>query len=72
MIKLYESNATDNAKIQITTEHKRFNAFLRGLPGQPLWNSGDFLVHFAGVYDPKEIAELVKRIEKGEIPRLKM
>ena len=72
MIKLYETNPVDNAAIQITPQHKKFNAFLRGLPGQPLWEPGDLLVHFAGVYDPKEIAQLVDRIEKGEIPRLKM
>lgn len=72
MIKLYETNAVDNAKIQITKEHKRFNAFLRGLPGEPLWQPGDFLVHFAGVYDPKEIASLVQRIQKGEVPRIPM
>lgn len=72
MIKLYETNPIDNAAIQITPQHKKFNAFLRGLPGQPLWEPGDLLVHFAGVYDPKEIAQLVDRIEKGEIPRLKM
>ncbi len=72
MIKLYETNPVDNAAIQITPQHKKFNAFLRGLPGQPLWETGDLLVHFAGVYDPKEIAQLVDRIEKGEIPRLKM
>lgn len=72
MIKLYETNPVDNAAIQITPQHKKFNAFLRGLPGQPLWEPGDLLVHFAGVYDPKEIADLVGRIEKGQIPRLKM
>lgn len=72
MIKLYETNPIDNAAIQITPKHKKFNAFLRGLPGEPLWEPGDLLVHFAGVYDPKEIAQLVQRIEKGEVPRLKM
>jgi hypothetical protein len=72
MIKLFETVPLDNQKIQITPQHKKFNAFLRGLPGQPLWEPGDFLVHFAGVYDPKEIADLVGRIEKGQIPRLKM
>jgi hypothetical protein len=72
MIKLYEENPVDNKNIQITPQHKKFNAFLRGLPGQPLWEPGDLLVHFAGVYNPKEISELVERIEKGEVPRLKM
>ena len=72
MIKLYEENELDHEMIQITPKHKVFNAFLRGLPGQPLWEPGDLLVHFAGVYDPKEIQSLVLRIQNGEIPRLKM
>jgi hypothetical protein len=72
MIKLYEENEIDHQNIQITKRHKTFNAFLRGLPGQSLWEPGDLLVHFAGVYDPKEIAQLVQRIEQGEVPRLQM
>jgi len=72
MIKLYQTVPTDNAKIQITKEHKRFNAFLRGLEGEPLWEPGDFLVHFAGVYDPKQMGELVAAIRRGEVPRLSM
>jgi hypothetical protein len=59
-------------KIEVTKEHKKFNAFLRGISGEPLWEPGDFLVHFAGVYDPKEIQDLIQRIQKGEVPRLKM
>lgn len=72
MIHQLEINKEDQEKIQITKDHKRFNAFLRGLPGEPLWTQGDFLVHFAGVYDPKEIETLTERILKGETPRLKM
>lgn len=72
MIHQLELNTKDQEKMQITTDHKRFNAFLRGLEGQPLWTPGDFLVHFAGVYDPKEIERLTERILKGEVPRLKM
>lgn len=72
MIKLLNTVDEDAQKIQITKEHKRFNAFLRGIPGEPLWEPGDFLVHFAGVYDPKEIQRLTDAIQNGEIPRLKM
>ena len=72
MIKLINTNPLDASKVEITKEHKKFNAFLRGLPNEPLWEPGDFLVHFAGVYDPKEIHNLWKRIQKGEVPRLKM
>lgn len=72
MIKLLQSVEEDARKIQITKDHKRFNAFLRGLEGEPLWEPGDFLVHFAGVYDPKEIQKLTDAILRGEVPRLKM
>jgi hypothetical protein len=72
MIHQLETNMKDQEKIQITKDHTRFNAFLRGLPGEPLWNPGDFLVHFAGVYDPKEINKLTDAILRGEVPRLKM
>ncbi len=72
MIHLYQSNPTDTQKIQITKKHKLFNAYLRGLEGEPLWTPGDFLVHFAGVYDLQQMAELAKRCLAGEIPRLTM
>jgi len=72
MIKVIDECEADFAKTEITAEHKKFNAFLRGIEGQPLWTQGDFLVHFAGVYDPKEIRNLIARIRKGETPRLEM
>jgi hypothetical protein len=58
--------------IEITKNHKAFNAYLRGVEGQPLWEQGDFLVHFAGVYSPKDIQDLTDRIVAGETPRLSM
>ena len=72
MINLYETNETDASKIYITNNHKAFNAYLRGLSGEPLWEQGDFLVHFAGVYNPKDMQELTARILAGETPRLSM
>jgi len=72
MIALYESVPEDKAKIDITREHKVFNAYLRGLPGEPLWTPGDFLVHFAGVYNPTDIQDLVNRILAGDTPRISM
>jgi len=72
MIALYQNNPLDNSKIEVTKEHKAFNAYLRGLQGEPLWEQGDFLVHFAGVYNPKEMQELTVRILAGETPRLSM
>jgi len=56
MIKVLDENEDDFAKTQITG----------------LWEQGDFLVHFAGVYDPKEIASLISQIRNGQTPRLQM
>jgi hypothetical protein len=72
MINLYNTNGLDASKISITNNHKAFNAYLRGLPGEPLWEQGDFLVHFAGVYNPKDMQDLTARILAGETPRLSM
>jgi hypothetical protein len=60
------------AKTEITAEHIRFNAYLRGLPGQPLWTPGCFLVHFAGVYSTEEMKRLQADILSGNVPRLGM
>jgi galactosyl transferase GMA12/MNN10 family len=72
MIKLLETVPDDLAHTEITNKHKNFNAYLRGVPGEPLWEPGDFLVHFAGVYSPKEMVDLIGRIDAGEVPRLRM
>lgn len=72
MIKLLETNKNDFAHTEFTNKHKKFNAYLRGLPGEPLWEPNDFLVHLAGVYDIKEMSKLIDRILKGEVPRLAM
>lgn len=72
MIALYENIQSDKQKIEVSPNHKVFNAYLRGLPGQPLWEPKDFLVHFAGVYDLKQMAELADRCLAGETPRLTM
>jgi hypothetical protein len=72
ILKLMESNPSDRAMIEVTTEHKRFNAYVMGLKGQPLWEKGDFLVHFAGVYDSKKISGLIDEINNGGTPRLSM
>jgi hypothetical protein len=72
MIKLLETVPSDLAHVEITNKHKMFNAYLRGLPGQELWTPGDFLVHFAGVYEVKDMQRLVKEIQGGGVPRLQM
>lgn len=70
MIRLLETVPSDLAKTETTAEHWRFNAYLRGIPGQPLWKPGCFLVHFAGVYSPTKMEELQAEILRGEIPAL--
>jgi hypothetical protein len=62
IIKLLEMNREDLDCVEITSDHKRFNSYLQGLNGQPLWSKGDLLVHFAGVYDVKKISSLAKNI----------
>ena len=72
LIKLLEENAADREKVQITNQHKRINAYVMGLPNEPLWTPGDFLVHFAGVYKPSKMSALIEDIQAGKVPRLDM
>jgi hypothetical protein len=60
------------ANIEVTMEAYRFNAYLQGYKGTRLWMPGDFLIHFAGVYDAKKMAELMEAVEAGQVPRLSM
>ncbi len=72
ILKLMEQNETDRKKIFVTKEHKRINSYLLGLDTEPKWEQGDFLVHFAGVYDAKKMADLMNEIDAGKTPRLEM
>jgi hypothetical protein len=72
ILKLLHLNASDATHVEITKEHKRFNAYVMGLPGEPLWEPGDFLVHFAGVYNANKMKNLIEDISAGKIPRLDM
>jgi len=72
MIQIIEENAADRAKVEISNQHKRFNAYIMGCDGEPLWQPGDFLVHFAGVYDSAKMSKLIDEIESGKVPRLDM
>lgn len=69
VIKLIEENSSDREKVQITTKYKLFNAYIQGLPNASLWEPGDFLVHFAGIYDVNSIVRYINDIKEGEIPR---
>jgi hypothetical protein len=72
ILKLMEKHDSDSQKIEITKDCRRFNAYLMGLPNAPLWEPGDFLVHFAGVYDSKKMSSLIDEILAGKVPRLSM
>jgi galactosyl transferase GMA12/MNN10 family len=69
VIKLLEQNSTDFTKTEITNKCTLFNAYIQGLEGMPLWKPGDFLVHFAGIYDVKRMNEFMDMIDAGGIPR---
>lgn len=66
------SSPDDVAYIETTMSAYLFNAYLMGYKGTRLWQPGDFLIHFAGVYDSKKMLELMEAIERGETPRLSM
>ena len=72
MIKELEENKVDRERVQISNQHKVFNAYLMGCQDEPLWSPGDFLVHFAGVYKASKMSQLIDQIENGQIPRLDM
>jgi hypothetical protein len=72
ILKLMDENESDVEHILVTNQHKRFNAYLMGLEGQPLWEPGDFLVHFAGIYTPEKMKGLIEEIDAGKTPRLSM
>jgi len=63
LIYLLQTVSADLERVEITEDCTRFNAYIQGLPGKPLWAPGDFLVHFAGVYDLGKMADLIKTIK---------
>ena len=69
VIKLLELNSSDFAKTEITNKCRTFNAYIQGIPGAPLWGPGDFLVHFAGIYDVNRMAYYIDQIDNGIVPR---
>ena len=69
VIKLLEVNKSDFEKTEITNKCRVFNAYIQGLPNTPLWMPGDFLVHFAGIYDVKRMNKYIEDIDAGKIPR---
>jgi len=72
MIALFQTVPDDRAHLVISRQHKKFNAYLRGIPDEPLWTPGDFLVHFAGVYDLHAMEDYAIRCQAGETVRIPM
>jgi hypothetical protein len=70
MIYLYESNLSDKAKIETCYEHWKFNAYVFGPKDNAdddstrLYRPGDFLIHFAGVYDPWNIYRMMRYVQQ--------
>jgi hypothetical protein len=72
VIKLLEENESDLAMTEIVNSPRTFNAYIQGLPDEPLWEPGDFLVHFAGIYSVEKMVEYINNIDKGLVPRKSM
>ena len=68
MIDEYEAEPATKALIEFNRDVKLFNTYINGLPGAVLWTPGDFLVHFAGIYDTKKMRECVGKINDGALP----
>ena len=62
MIRLYEMVPSDAAKIQTMKEFWLFNAYVFGLGKEKerLYEPGDFLIHFAGVYHEWNIYRMMR------------
>jgi hypothetical protein len=61
-----------SSNIEVTMEAYRFNAYIQGHKGTRQWLPGDFLIHFAGVYDSSKMIEFMNMIESGKVPRITM
>jgi hypothetical protein len=72
IIDVYTERAEDKARIYFVHDVRAFNAYVNGRPGQPMWEHGDFLVHFAGVYDTRVMADAVLAIQAGKTPRIQL
>lgn len=70
LIRLYESNPKDAAMIETCRDHWLFNAYMFGKNNSAIGNvermyqHGDFLIHFAGVYDMWNIYRMMKYMQR--------
>ena len=69
MLYLYETNPADKARIETCHEHWKFNSYVFGPKDSAddsstrLYRPGDFLIHFAGVYDAWNIYRMMKYVQ---------
>lgn len=70
MISLFEANPSDKARIETCREHWKFNSYVFGPKDSAvdhstrLYQPGDFLIHFAGVYDAWNIYRMMRYVER--------
>jgi hypothetical protein len=72
ILKLMAISPEDRKKIHVIRDHKKFNAYIQGLPDEPLWEPGDFLVHFAGIYDLQKMHSMANDCLAGNTPRISL
>jgi hypothetical protein len=72
IIDLYEEYPEYKSRILFVRDTRAFNAYVNGRIGAELWQHGDFLVHFAGIYDTQVMLDAVKAIQAGRTPRIQL
>jgi hypothetical protein len=72
IIDLYEAHSEYKSRILFVRDTRAFNAYVNGRPGTALWEQGDFVVHFAGVYDTRAMVDAVRTIQAGRTPRIQL
>lgn len=70
MIQVYNKNPDDAKHIETVKEHWLFNAYVfdkhnSAVSSGRLYKPGDFLIHFAGVYDIWNIYRMMKYMSQG-------
>jgi len=60
----------DSSMMEVIDTPTVMNSYLCGIPGEPLWAPGDFVVHFVGLRDISCMPTLIQQCLSGEIPRI--
>jgi hypothetical protein len=70
MIQVFQTNSVHQSHIKTLNESWLFNAYLFDASGKAfdsprrLWQKGDFLIHFAGVYQASKISQMMGYVQK--------